>query len=223
MHDFTDVKTGYIYTPDSRNWPMADMLRSALPMGAHKDYRYWVPGHVLNQGNTNSCVGYTCEQWGLTSPIRTKNGPSGLVIYQRALQIDEFFGEADTGTSLQAGLKVLKEQDRVESYVWARTAEEVKQWILAFGSVIVGTILTTGMRDARGPGWYMLPTGNPLGGHAYLLTGYSESRHAFRIINSWGSAWADKGRAWLKYTDLDMLLRSQGDAVGVIEKRLVHA
>lgn len=219
--DWTDVKLGRIEAPDSRDGGhlMGAVLQDALPREL-PEYRYWLNGPILNQGNENSCVGYTCAQWAQTSPIRTRLPANhGSVIYRRALQIDEFHGEQDTGTSIRAGVKVLEEQGRVERYVWAYSAEEVKQWILAFGPVIIGTEFTTGMRDVVGPGWYMNPTGNPVGGHAYLLNGYSRSRHAFRMINSWRIAWGDRGRAWLKYGDLDMLLRARGDAVGVIEKR----
>lgn len=215
--DWSDVKLGYIYAPDVRDYPMAAELVASVPVGI--GYRYHVPGPTLDQKQTNSCVGFGCAQWAQTSPIRTKLAPDfGLTIYRRALEIDEFWGEADNGTSVRAGVRVLEEQGRVARYVWAASAEEVKQWILLYGSVIVGTTFTQGMRDIKGPGWYMLPTGNPLGGHCYLLTGYSLSRHAFRMINSWGSLWGDKGRAWLKYGDLDILLRSQGDAIGIIEK-----
>lgn len=221
--DFTDVKTGFVYTPDSRDlgYPMgAELETQQVAPLALPDYKFWVPQQPVDQGQTNSCVGYTCEGWQRCSPTRTKNPTPGLVIYRRALQIDEFWGEEDNGTSLRAGVKVLEELGRVERYVWAFSAEEVRQWVLGLGPVIVGTPFTTGMRDVRAPGWYMDISGQPMGGHAYLLTGYSRTRHAFRMINSWGLRWGDKGRAWLRYQDLDSLLRSQGGAVGVVEKAL---
>lgn len=218
--DFSNVKFGRIEATDARDHPMAATLQDSLPR-VLPEYRYWLNGYYLDQKQTNSCVGYCCAQWAQTSPVRTKlPADFGLVIYKRALQIDEFNGEQDTGTSIRAGVKVLEEQNRVERYVWAYSAEEVKQWILAFGPVIVGTTITQGMRDIAGPGWYMNPTGNPLGGHAYLLIGYSKSRHAFRMINSWSQGWGDKGKAWLRYGDLDSLLRAQGDAVGIVERRV---
>lgn len=220
MIDFGDVKFGRVEAPDARDYPMGQVLQDALPR-VLPEYRYWLNGPILDQGQTNSCVGYCCAQWAQTSPIRTRL-PSdyGLVIYRRALQIDEFHGEADTGTSVRAGVKVLEEQNRVERYVWAYSAEEVKQWILAFGPVVIGTQFTTGMRDISGPGWYMNPTGNMLGGHCYEINGYSKSRNAFRTPNSWSIRWGDRGRGWLRYGDLDMLLRARGDAVGIIEKRV---
>lgn len=36
--------------------------------------------------------------------------------------------------------------------------------------------------------------------HAIAVTGYDDSKHSFRIMNSWSSGWADKGFAWMDYT-----------------------
>lgn len=37
------------------------------------------------------------------------------------------------------------------------------------------------------------------GGHAMVISGYDDSKHAFRIRNSWGTAWGDNGSAWVDY------------------------
>lgn len=36
--------------------------------------------------------------------------------------------------------------------------------------------------------------------HAMVLTGYDDGREAFRVRNSWGDAWGDKGSIWVDYT-----------------------
>ena len=35
--------------------------------------------------------------------------------------------------------------------------------------------------------------------HAMALTGYDDSRNAFRLINSWGNKWGDGGYGWIDY------------------------
>lgn len=40
---------------------------------------------------------------------------------------------------------------------------------------------------------------NPRFGHAMVIVGYSEARQAFRIMNSWGTDWADNGFGWVSY------------------------
>jgi C1A family cysteine protease len=37
------------------------------------------------------------------------------------------------------------------------------------------------------------------GGHCVLLVGYSKTKNAFRLRNSWGSDWADGGYSWLPF------------------------
>ena len=40
-------------------------------------------------------------------------------------------------------------------------------------------------------------------GHAMVVVGYDDNKAggAFRILNSWGTGWADKGYVWIKYPD----------------------
>ncbi len=58
-----------------------------------------------------------------------------------------------------------------------------------------------------GPLWEPQPTdGGPSGQHglhAMCIVGYDDNKYdgAFRILNSWGSGWADSGFFWVKYED----------------------
>ena len=42
-------------------------------------------------------------------------------------------------------------------------------------------------------------------GHAMVIIGYNDSIHggSYRILNSWGNDWADNGKTWIKYKELD--------------------
>lgn len=42
------------------------------------------------------------------------------------------------------------------------------------------------------------------GGHAMLLVGYDDQRGAYRVLNSWGTDWGDRGYVWWDYDDFDM-------------------
>jgi hypothetical protein len=42
--------------------------------------------------------------------------------------------------------------------------------------------------------------------HAMTLVGYDNDRQAFRILNSWGEGWADKGYAWIDYDTFKRLV-----------------
>ena len=41
-------------------------------------------------------------------------------------------------------------------------------------------------------------TGNS-GSHTMLLCGYDDAKHAYKAINSWGTAWGDAGYIWIDY------------------------
>lgn len=42
-------------------------------------------------------------------------------------------------------------------------------------------------------------TGGPQSGHAMTIVGYDDALGAFRIVNSWGIGWGDRGFAWVSY------------------------
>jgi C1A family cysteine protease len=48
-----------------------------------------------------------------------------------------------------------------------------------------------------------------LGGHEVLFIGFDDSRQAFKVRNSWGANWGDKGNFWFPYSaaaDPDILI-----------------
>jgi C1A family cysteine protease len=51
-------------------------------------------------------------------------------------------------------------------------------------------------------------------GHAMCVIGYDDQKHggAFRIMNSWGEEWGERGDCWVKYRDFDYFVK---EAYGV--------
>lgn len=41
------------------------------------------------------------------------------------------------------------------------------------------------------------------GGHAMVIIGYDDAKSAYRVRNSWGTDWGDRGDMWWDYADLD--------------------
>ena len=58
-----------------------------------------------------------------------------------------------------------------------------------------------------------------IGGHAVTLIGYNDERKAFKIRNSWGEAWGDKGYGYLPYGYLTYGLMT--DIWGVLKQEWV--
>jgi hypothetical protein len=48
-------------------------------------------------------------------------------------------------------------------------------------------------------------TSTHCGGHAMIITGYDDSRSAYRVLNSWGGDWGDNGYLWWDYASLEAL------------------
>jgi C1A family cysteine protease len=81
---------------------------------------------------------------------------------------------------------------------------------------------------------FIHPEGTEEGGHAYLVIGCNKNAKGpngsigrFTILNSWGRRWGKEdragnknGRAYLTFDDFDRLLKDQGEAAVVLERKL---
>lgn len=196
-------------------------FRMVAPPRSQVTYKYYATGPILDQGPYPYCVGYAWRQWLSSALLKTKTGPAAQTIYAEAQKIDEWPGENYAGTSVRAGAKVMQNLGHISSYLWAWDVPTIKGWILSgAGTVVVGTLWFEGMFTPDPKGFVNL-TGPEAGGHAYLLAGYSTERDAFRIVNSWGRAWGESGRAWLSGPDLATLLGRDGEAATAVEQKVV--
>lgn len=222
-----DFPLGRVEGPvDTRDLDYPMQLRLAQITATPPPSRYWYPGQVaLNQGSLGACVGFTGANWLQNSPTRTPaSNLTGLELYWACKQIDGI--PNIEGTYARVLLKVLQDRGKVKRYLWATNPDDLKQWVLTTGPVLVGTPWLEGMFRVDGQGFISV-SGYEVGGHEYLVRGYSRPRDAYRCRNSWGgswgigsgSAWAGNGgEFWLKRTDLENLIWSSwGDAVGVEE------
>jgi hypothetical protein len=183
--------------------------------------KYWTTGPNLDQGSTPQCVEFSWTQNLLSSPLRQKPKFTRGQLYHAAQKIDEWPGENYDGTSVRAGVKVLQQWGYIEQYLWANKLEEVKVWILTKGPVVFGTNWYEGMFDTDENGYLNL-TGPIVGGHAFLCVGYSTVHKAFRFMNSWGRAWGQLGRFWLREADVERLMWEDGEVCTAVEKAVVN-
>lgn len=189
--------------------------------------KYWLSlGEPLDQGETSQCVIYATDKWLTTRPIVNPGfgtGEERARVYKEVQKLDEWDGEDYEGTSVRAAFKYLKGQGLCSEYRWAFDAETAIAHALVAGPVILGTDWHLDMfwPDANG---YVWNTGPVAGGHAYTLIGANRKRKnpdgtfgAIRFINSWGSAWGEKGRAWMSFDVLNQLIRANGEAGVAVE------
>lgn len=170
----------------------------------------------LNQGEVSGCVGF-----GITHALGT--GPHAqpvsrdlaLSVYELALTLDEFPGEADTGTSVLAGCKAAKRLGRIVGYRWCFGLDAVLDQLAWGGAVVLGLTWREGMEEPDANG-VVRNAGAVLGGHCVDAHGLHLSDELVRIRNSRGRAFGRRGDEFVSFSDLGALLGEDGEAVVLV-------
>lgn len=201
--------------PDRRDKKYRIKKRSGVR--AASAYKYWNDYYWFgNQGNSPHCVGFSWAHWMTCTPIRQFVEPEG--IYNLAQHLDEWEGNDYDGTSVRGGAKVLKALGYIDEYQWTWDVDTMANAILTQGPVVVGSDWYDGMfyPDEHG---ILHVEGEPVGGHAYLVSGVTRTYGYFRMKNSWSRSWGENGRAWVSFDDMQILLRDQGECCLGIERK----
>jgi hypothetical protein len=220
-----ETKFGRLYAPDPRD---RLFLLSKSRTAILYTQRFWqTPNIVQDQGSTPQCVGYSGYHFLASAPYMERKGrvlPLPSVCYQWAQDNDEWAGNNYEGSSVRGMMKAFQKQGLIEGYLWSPDSETMKSHVIGRGPLNAGTDWFEGMSrplrvGTQGEAW-LEPSGEYQGGHAYLIVGYSRKRNAYRMFNSWGEDWGEKGRAWIKRDVLDHLIFAMnGEAASAIEKR----
>lgn len=76
--------------------------------------------------------------------------------------------------------------------------KEVKAQLHAGYPVLIGAKVDEALKMIRsGEKWNSL--GEMTGAHAMVVVGYDDDQRAFRLMNSWGTGWAENGFCWVDY------------------------
>ncbi len=65
--------------------------------------------------------------------------------------------------------------------------------------VVCGPVDTKFQNLAYGATYTSYNSAQKVGNHCYTVIGYSDAKHAFKVMNSWGTNWATSGYAWIDY------------------------
>ena len=102
-------------------------------------------------------------------------------------------------------------QFKIES--WKRLTkgnlDDVKGEIARDRPVVIGMRVSEKFKDFRGKSNFdeLISESETRGGHAMTVVGYDDSRQAFRLVNSWGQQWGDRGFAWISYESFNSNVR----------------
>ena len=107
---------------------------------------------------------------------------------------------------LEEHLRKAKE-NRVNEVYTSKSIDGIK-YALSLGiPVIISMQIPKSFETLKTPVWKPLKNeykSNAIGGHAVVAIGYNDDAYggSLRIANSWGAEWGDKGKAWIRYSDL---------------------
>ena len=115
----------------------------------------------------------------------------------------EAFPYADDNCTLKPGPAVMGAASQFRIRSWKaldpKKIDDAKGQLHSGNPVVFGMEISADFEQWKGDAIYDDTTSARIGGHAMVIVGYSEAKQAFKIINSWGTSWGDKGFGWISY------------------------
>lgn len=151
-----------------------------------------------DQGNTPQCVAFAvagCIEWWRWKALGIREQVDPVPIYKRAKEIDG--APQEDGTTLEAGIQAAVELGLIPIDMTSLKRvyqTDVQRAIHQHGVALGAFNITEGWGKAKADGWILDLGGTALGGHAVVLSGYSnaEQPNWIGLQNSWG----DKDYGW---------------------------
>jgi hypothetical protein len=105
-------------------------------------------------------------------------------------------------------------QYRISSFtqIVASDMTGIKTALLQNHSLVIQVCPDQAFCDAAA-GFIWKSLGQILGYHSLVICGYDDSKHAYKIINSWGTNWGDAGYGWIDY---DLFPKVSSSAMKII-------
>jgi hypothetical protein len=202
----------------SRQYP----IRATISSGVSPRSYTWRCDTYLDQGAEGACVGFSMTHELLARPVTVQDVGAQFAreqVYWEAQKIDQWDGGAYPGaspfyegTSVLAGVKMLRKLGYVEEYRWAFGLEDLILAVGYKGPAILGVNWYEGMFNPHSCGQLHV-YGQLAGGHAILCKGVSVTKRTFTLHNSWGEGWGNGGDAFISWDEMGRLLDEQGEAV----------
>lgn len=199
----------------SRDYPIRALIGTRPP----RSYTWRPRTAPLDQGREGACVGFAWAHELAARPhVVPTDDSTARSIYRRAQQLDEWPGEAYSGTSVLAGVKACRELGYYPEFRWAFGPDDVISAIGWAGPVVLGVPWYESMYDTD-PDGYVSIGGRVVGGHAILAYSVSVKGGFVRWQNSWGPGYGHNGVGRLRFADLARLLSEGGEACIPVRRR----
>lgn len=92
--------------------------------------------------------------------------------------------------------------NKISSYVTIANTDQVaiKTMIASKHPVITNVIADNGFMNATAGFTWKAYSGSGALPHTIIICGYDDNRQAYKVMNSWGTAWGDAGFSWIDYS-----------------------
>jgi hypothetical protein len=203
----------YPSTIDKRDYPLSAYIRGVSEV---TDKIWEFTADALNQLDKPHCGGFTMAHYGICHPMPSiYTNDDGHDFYKQC-KITDLQPGMENGTSCRSMAVTGKRLGMWKTYAFATSVDEIYQWILTEGSVMMGTEWYEGM---------FLPdenniihcTGSIAGGHAWLALGVNLNTGFIDGLTSWGPDFGDNGHFKISLTEFSYLFARQGEAIAAVE------
>ena len=175
----------------------------------------WHSDKVLNQLQTNHCVGFAYAAFGISTPIEDPwTDATGHNLY-RACKVLDHDPAGEQGSTLRSGARVMRARRRIASYYFASSIDEAADYVAKYGPVVLGIPWLSAMSKPSAFRGIIVARGQQLGGHAILWYGVDGEWAVLR--NSWGLGWGKRGDCRISLADLRKLYLMGGEALAASE------
>lgn len=202
--------------------PSPSPAPTPAPTGLRR--KRWNLGTILDQGQTEHCIGYGGAHYGICEPmVDAWTAKDAEALYYACKVID---GEpkAEDGSSVRSLAQELKSLGRINEYVWcakvdetgSQQSESVVDWLLNQGPVVFGTAWYNDMFTPNAQGLISV-SGADEGGHCYLGVGVDLDTGLLECANSWSVKWGVQGHFFVPIKSMQKLLDQEGEALAALE------
>ncbi len=154
------------------------------------------PAYVYNQikHSTSDCLGFST----IVNALR-------LLSNQGVARLTEFpYSEGSCFRLPTAQDKARAASYSIKGFSTIRRGdlEGIKGALTRGQPVIVGMMTPDRFQQLRGSSVFVDESSEAGYGHAMVIVGYDEKRGAFKLLNSWGESWGDRGYGWVAYATM---------------------
>lgn len=179
----------------------------------------WSDTEILDQGTTQHCVAFgtggmlNCDDENHVDPHYNDEWCHAFYYEIKKYENEP---EQEDGAFPRDGLQLAKNKGWISAYARLQTLQEIYDWLVNHGPVLVGTDWYEGMMTPDADSVVGL-TGDIVGGHCWFHQGLTVDGKYFISVNSWGTDYGKGGTFQISLGFFSTLLYQGGEAWAAVQ------